>query len=158
MSRKNPNWVAGIAKRLRKATKEVAVGFPKAEQGIAEVNPTYAKKGHNVSILEVAVWNNFGTNKIPRRPFMEQAKPKLEEAFSKLKKAHGRNLLRDDTQLDKMLHIAAVQSEAIVKAEITDGGFVPDAPQTVMRKKSSQPLIDSGDMRKYATAVVRESK
>ena len=33
-----------------------------------------------------------------------------------------------------------------MQEEITDGEYVPNAPETIRKKKSDQPLIDSGRM------------
>jgi hypothetical protein len=62
--RKNPNWTRNVARNLEEAGKwECAIGFPK-NKGLG--NPHYTTKGAGgkqnpgPSILEVAIWNNYG--------------------------------------------------------------------------------------------------
>jgi hypothetical protein len=43
----------------------------------------------------------------------------------------------------------------LMKAQIDSGGYIPNAPATVRRKKSGQPLIDTGHMRQSIRAVIR---
>jgi hypothetical protein len=47
--------------------------------------------------------------------------------------------------------------ESLLKDEITNPGepFVPNAPYTIRKKKSSTPLIDTGAMRAAVTYKVR---
>lgn len=148
---KNPKWIEQFKMRLKKqCDKEVAVGFPAGKDGIA--SPHYE---NGASILEVAVWNNFGTEDIPARPFMDNAAPKLQKAFKKLCTETQKDVNSGKISPETVLKTAALQSEGIIRNEITDGEYAPNAPSTVAEKKSSKPLIDSGDMRKYVTGVVR---
>ena len=45
--------------------------------------------------------------------------------------------------------------KGLVQDEIVQGGFAPNAPATVLRKGSAQPLIDTGLMRQSVKYVVR---
>ena len=137
--------------RLEKqCNKEVAVGFPAGKDGIA--SPHYE---NGASILEVAVWNNFGTEDIPARPFMDNAAPKLQKAFKKLCAETQKDVNSGKLSPETVLKTAGLQSEAIVRTEIMEGDYVPNTEATRKAKGSSRPLIDSGDMRKYVTSVVR---
>lgn len=149
---KNPRWTEKFKMRLKKqTTKEVAIGYPTGENNVAA--PHYE---NGASILEVAIYNNFGTAKIPRRPFMDNAAPSLQKMWKELlKKAHAR-LNKGEISIEIVMKAAALQGESVVRTEIDAIVDPPNAPQTIARKKSDKPLIDSGDMRKYVKGVVRE--
>lgn len=57
---------------------------------------------------------------------------------------------------ETIMKAAALKGEAIVRLEIDAIKEPPNAPATIKAKKSSKPLIDSGDMRKYVKGVVRD--
>jgi hypothetical protein len=149
IKRKNPKWIDDYSKFFAEQTgREVAVGLPKEAPNI--VTPHY---DNGASILDVALGNNFGTEKIPRRPFMDNASPKLQKMWKKLLE---RGFPTRKAALERFLKTAALQAEVIVRAELDATNEPPNAPQTVKAKGSSKPLIDSGDLRKYIQAVVRD--
>jgi len=149
--RKNPNWLNDLKmKLLGQTTTEVAIGFPKGQ------NSANAHYKNGQSILNVAIMNNFGTDTIPRRPFMEQSAPKLQEMWKKLQEKEQKNIQQGTTTIEAVMKTASVLGVAIVQQEISAGDFAPNAPETIKQKKSDKPLIDSGDMRKYVAGVVRQ--
>jgi hypothetical protein len=136
---------------------EIAVGFPRGKGLKSRHYPTGA------SILEVAVWNNFGAPRahIPARPFMNQATPKIVEAANAL--AHevakaNRSKPLTPAQYEAMYDALGQQSRGIIQHTITTGHFAPNAPSTIRRKHSSRPLIDTTDMRAAVTFAVREKR
>lgn len=151
---KNPKFYEQLKLRMKNsATHEAAVGFPAGKNSVT--NPHY---DNGASIVEVAIWNNFGTDRIPRRPFMDDAAPKMQKEYKKILKSAMKRVNAGETTLQAVLKAAALKSEAIVREQITTGQYVPNAPATIAAKKSSKPLIDSGDMNKYVTSVVRKKK
>jgi hypothetical protein len=152
----NPGWSDDLRRMMNAVGRtECAVGFPKGKGLKSAHYPTGA------SILEVAVWNNFGAPRanIPARPFMNQATPKIVEAANALAlqiaKANRSKPL-NPAEYEKMYEALGQQSRGIIQHTITTGNFAPNAPSTILRKKSSRPLIDSGDMRAAVTYAVRE--
>ena len=107
-----------------------------------------------VSIVEYATWNENGVAgkkgkwKIPPRPFIKgwadsnkaQIKSTMERLYSQV--ADGQ--ITASTALDKL----GVFAKSGIQSYIRRGNFVPNAPSTIRKKGSSQPLIDSGTMRK----------
>ena len=146
---KNPGWEKTLIAKLKKQTgKEVAVGFPAGKEGIHK--PHY-KNG--ASILEVAVYNNFGTDTIPRRPFMEKAAKAMAEPVGKLLEKRMAGAI-SGTVLEEAGALAA----GIIKEVIMDLDSPPNAPATIAKKKSSNPLIDTGAMRQHVTWQVRKKR
>lgn len=149
---KNPRWIEKLKLRLQQAGgKEVAVGYPKGKEGVGN-----AHYDSGASILQVAIWNNFGTESIPRRAFMELAATTMQPQFKEMLKKAIKRLNAGEIKIETVLKAAGHMGEAEVRKAIDDGGWDPNSPETMARKGSEVPLIDSGDMRKYATHIIRE--
>lgn len=126
------------------ANMEICVGF-QAGDGSYE---------NGTDIVDIASYNEFGTSTIPARPFMQQSwenheselQSACEEALASVSNGGGAQEACDK--------IGAIGVK-LVQQEIVDGGFVPNAPSTVLKKGSAQPLIDTGTMRQSVHYVVR---
>lgn len=107
-----------------------------------------------VSIVDYATWNENGVAgkkgnwKIPPRPFIKgwadsnkaQIKSTMERLYSQV--ADGQ--ITASTALNKL----GVFAKSGIQSYIKRGNFTPNALSTIKKKGSSQPLIDSGTMRK----------
>jgi hypothetical protein len=153
--RRNPEWDRDLIRLMRAGNAEVAVGFPRGRG----LKARHYKDGS--AILEVAVWNNFGAPNanIPPRPFMQQATPKIVEKINEITREAVR-LERErpfsHADLRKLYNVYGMAAKVVIQEAILTGDFVPNAPSTIRRKKSSRPLIDSGDMRAAVQFAVRD--
>ena len=98
ISRKHPDWDKRLLKMLKNANRQIAVGFPRGEKSTSMRYPSGA------TILQVAIWNNYGAVVVPRtkkalfapgmshpvmrivipaRPFMTQAVPRVIKVVNK---------------------------------------------------------------------------
>lgn len=98
-----------------------------------------------VDVLDVAIWNNYGTRTAPPRPFMDQTATKnkavVNVAMKRVAQAvQAANPRSQDSLLGELGEFYAT----LIKREITSGDFVPNAESTKRRKKSSKPLVDTG--------------
>lgn len=125
-----------VQKMKSKGKKRVKIGYPKGKLA-------------DVSDLQKAIRNNYGIG-VPRRPFFDNAKIKIEKEWKKLVQAK----LNKDTDIEKLLNLIGVKGVAIIQNEIRDGNYLPNSPETVARKKSDHPLIDTGDMRLAVTYML----
>jgi hypothetical protein len=94
---------------------------------------------------------------IPARPFLrppiEDNDAKLVEILTKgLKRALNTLVVSDVDVAYERTGLAAV---GMVQNYMSTGRFTPLKPATVRRKGSSQPLIDTGQLRQSVTHVVR---
>ena len=164
----NPGWDEKLLKQLpHLADKQIAVGFPKGKEDLSQPHPGY---DGDMSIIDVAAANEFGTDRQPRRPFLHQSRSPLEDMFKQAqeslaesaKKAIESGQIRK-ANLAPALNKIALMAEYVVKDTITNGDYRENAAETIKRKQKgkkgveTRPLIDSGDMRKYVTGVVRTS-
>ncbi len=96
---------------------------------------------------------------IPPRPVLE---PSIEASKAPIaKQLQGAAVAAIDgnqQEVDNALHRAGIVAENAAKAwfENPQNGWPPNSPKTIAQKGSDSPLIDTGEMRKAITHVVRE--
>jgi phage gpG-like protein len=106
-------------------------------------------ENEKLTVATVAKINEYGTieEKIPPRPFMGQTFSK----HNNFKEEIG-NILQDTLTLTKSLNslFKKFGNKAMnaIQEEITEGEFEKNATATEKKKKSSKPLIDSGQLRR----------
>ena len=118
-----------------------------------------AKYPDGTPVAAVAAWNEFGTRTkggsqhIPERPFFRQALRKVQSDVSELVQdgINSKTMVVDDLLADRLGGLVA----GAVQENIRDLKSPPNAPSTIARKGSDNPLIDEGKMR---TSVTWEAK
>ena len=73
--------------------------------------------GSHDDMVDIAIYNHFGTRHILPRPFMADCAEQN-----------------------------AAQNRDVQRAHIRNGNWVPNAPATIRRKGSDRPLIDTGQL------------
>lgn len=152
VKQKNPKWLEAVLKQRKKLTnKVVAVGFPKGTDSAGLSYPD------GTALLNVAAWNNFGTRHIPRRDFMSAGSKLMNAKTAPIAKRFMKDInsgkINPSTVLDNMGIVAAGQLQLAIR-DLTDP---PNAPSTIARKGSANPLVDSGLLVGAVTWVTRES-
>lgn len=129
-------------KQLKQQTKKVCkVGFWST-----------AKYPDGTPVTNVALWNEYGTaTGVPERPFFRQAiaqaeAPLLETVHAAYDPVTGLTT-RDLARMGETM-------VRLIQDSIRKGDWSPNAPATVALKGSSQPLIDTGFMRRSVTYKV----
>ena len=147
-----------------------AVGFPGDSAKSKKVHPQSLgegksrKKTTGLTNVDIAIINEFGTPAaldgpgIPSRPFMRQTfgydrRKKFQDEGAKLLGMIAKGEMSTRIALGRL----GTMGSSAVKDEITHPKppFLPNAPYTVAKKKSSHPLIDTGAMRAAVTHKVR---
>jgi hypothetical protein len=96
---------------------------------------------------------------IPPRPVLEPSIEASKEPIAKqLQGATVAAIDGNAQEVDNALHRAGIVAENAAKAwfENPQNGWPPNSPKTIAKKGSDSPLIDTGEMRKAITHVVRE--
>lgn len=127
-----------LLKRCEASKLSITVGIH-AEEGAG----TYEG---GTTVADVATYNEFGTERIPARPFLSgwfdgnqaEIKAKLKSAGEKIK-----NGADPHAALDLVAQWAAGQ----VQKGISAGVPPPNAESTAARKGSATPLINTGQLR-----------
>jgi len=108
-----------------------------------------------ITVAEVAAKNEFGTSRIPARPFMRQTIEAHTGDWGDLAEGVERRVA-DGMSVAQGLELIGNQAKGHMQEMIGTGNFTPNAPSTIARKGSSQPLIDSGNMRERVSFKVEE--
>ena len=150
-------WRAIKANVRLAAGSYVAVGFPSEKD-----KPHKGRKGmEGMTNAQVAIANEFGSAPgvrpvVPARPFMQKTvdreRNNAKEAMVELGKQIARGEMRTSTALNRM----GKQMAGEVKRSFTVEEFAPNSPATkAMKRGSSRPLIDTGNLRQSVTWKVR---
>lgn len=105
-------------------------------------------------VTEVARDNDKGTKRIPERPFMIPAGNKAANKTINITVHSIAGGMDEQQALSK----AGELFVGFIQKEITNLKEPPNSPYTIEKKGSSNPLIDSGDMRKSVKWKLRPPK
>lgn len=112
--------------------------------------------GKTASIAEYAGYNEFGTSKIPARPWMRTG---YDQSIARIQaQMDGAALAALDGANVDPLTVGAVNMQEALKRSIVDGNWAPNAPSTIEAKGSSRPLIDTGAMRNAVLWQIRQGE
>ena len=126
-------------KEIAKAKKEpfVKVGFLEEGEPRKDSGPTNA---------QIAFWNEFGTSRIPERPFMRLTWIRKRRDIAKVIDKTIGEIQVGRMTVAEALGIIGLKAQQATKRTIVTLRDPPNAPSTIMRKKSSNPLIDTSQM------------
>lgn len=134
----------GMRQRLKEAqAKHVNVGFPGGQD----------HEGTEMTVAQLARVHEFGAPSvgIPERPFMRQSLQNNRPKYLRLNRQNLRQMVAGDMSAEQALGQLGAMAQGDIQREIVNGEFAPLKPETIRRKGSSKPLIDSGQMRQSVT-------
>lgn len=146
---------------------QVRVGFSASGQGFGSRHEAVSAEA---DIVEIAAWNEMGTEYIPARPFLRQSVDNNGAQIAATCKKQIEAIIRGQATAETALKTIGAMQVGLVQKEIRDGDFAPNAPITrnggwmhrngksfyVEGKGSDQPLIDTGRMRQSVHYVIEE--
>lgn len=116
------------------------------------------KKEGGASLVDVAAYNEFGTGRIPPRPFLRTAADENRKKYGKIAASGISSIISGRTDAHAVAEMVGNTMEGDIKMVIGDRGkLAPNAPATVRRKGSDAPLIDTGRLRQSIHHKVRKS-
>ena len=119
--RTNRNWLKQFEKKIvALGKKEVAVGFP-AGKGLG--TPYYPS---GASVLQVAIWNNYGTRRIPERPFFDLGAIRIQRELRLIADADIRLCLQGKLDASEMMNGWGVLAEGFIQEQILDTWSPPN--------------------------------
>lgn len=150
--RDDDKGLKSIVRELSKATE------PHVKVGVLSDSGQYADGngvgGKTANLADVATWMEFGTHTIPARPFLSQAFDSNQERVVAFIKAQHALVVTGKKSVDDALKAIGLYFEGVVKKTMASGKFAPIKKETIRRKKSSKPLIDTGRLRQSITSKV----
>ena len=101
--------------------------------------------GEPIPVAEYAAYNEFGTQRIPARPFLRTSVDMFAEESWLPELADA---LKEGVPPETALNRVGLQAQADIRRVIEEWKDPPNAPSTIKRKRSGRdnPLVDSGDL------------
>jgi len=123
----------------------VGVHADAGAEGHRPANDTGA--GRAVTVADVATWNEFGTGDIPQRSFVRAWFDESQDFIKDALRSQMALVAQGKLTADKAAERVALACEGSMKRRIARGIPPPNAPETIERKGSSKPLINTGQLR-----------
>lgn len=100
-----------------------------------------------VDLVDIAVFNEFGTSRAPARPFIRGAFDEKQRDLTRLKARLWNQVLAGRLDTRRALGLLGQTHEDQIKVYMTELSAPENAASTVAAKGSSNPLIDTGRLR-----------
>lgn len=108
-------------------------------------------------VAYVATIHEFGTDKIPARPFMRPAVAQYGPEWVRLIGDAAKAVLLGQVSARAALEMVALKAAGDVGKSITAVSSPPLAPATVKRKGFAKPLVETGQMLQSVTGKVEDA-
>ncbi|WP_230873132.1 hypothetical protein [Xylella fastidiosa] len=144
-------WKA-LAQRLQAlGERAVVVGIPAAQN---------ARTEDGIGSAGLLAVHELGAPErgIPERSVVRRSIREHQEKYVALHTHHVRAVLHDKMTVETALNLLGTVAAGDVKATIRHADLAPLTPQTIQRKGSSAPLIDTGQMIQSITHEVRDAE
>lgn len=123
----------------------ILIGFQEGDTTKPQVKGTREKKG-GLSMAQIAAANEFGTKKIPARPFMGTSFDENRQRIIRGINVQYGMVLDGKKNAEQALGAIGEGVVSIIKTKIRAIVTPPNSPRTIAAKGSSKPLIDFGQM------------
>lgn len=152
---KSPNIIPEIRKRIEAAA--ITVGIH-ADVGSHKEEPSddesEGSAGEPVTVAMIYFWNEFGTEPsgkhpgIPERPTLRPTMKKERIKYVQIMAKIAANAMKKQKGLGvkRQMGLLGTVAEADLKKAIVDLKAPPNSETTIAKKKSDNPLIDTGQM------------
>lgn len=129
-----------LKKQLEEMAKEVK-NMPNIKAGVPE-----GDYPDGTPLRTVGFVNEFGSevNHIPERSFLRSTLNENKDEYVKMLGTALNMYLNSNMKLEDALGIVGLKLENDIKDKIRDLDTPPNAPETIARKKSDSPLVDTG--------------
>lgn len=141
------NRLKEIAKKMEElAKKEVVIGIPSSSDS-----------HDDITNAELGMIHEFGSPEkgIPERSFVRSTFAEEGGNAGRLMTSEVKRLLEGNASVDSVYGNVGMYMQGKMIEKITDGDFVANKEETIKRKGSATPLIDTGKLRASITYEVR---
>lgn len=125
----------------------------KTKKDAEEGNVSFLEKGSGYMELGVTGPHEIV---IPARPFLHPAITEGAPLFKRLAEKKMLDVLLGKYSMDQLLNQMGVLGVSLVQEKITSIQDPPNAESTIRKKKSSKPLIDTGNLRQSITYIIED--
>lgn len=107
---------------------------------------------NGATVAEIAAYNEFGTDTIPERPFLRTSiRENMKPVYAPMIKALLEKILNGQVTVTQAIGLLGEKASADVKLKIIAISDPPNADETIDKKGSTNPLIDTGLMNQSVT-------
>ena len=107
------------------------------------------KASNGASYVDIATWNEYGTRRIPSRPFIRISADTNRQAWTKIAQQCVNDVIDGDNPRDAAQVVGHRMVEDIREVFGDTSKLKANAPSTIKKKKGrNEPLVDSGEMRR----------
>lgn len=99
--------------------------------------------GEREKLLSIAVWNEFGTEKIPARPFLRKTFLKKKSVWLDYSESLVNQILDGKLNRKNALKLMGERMRDDIKKTMVDLKTPKNAPSTIKKKGFDDPLIDT---------------
>lgn len=147
-----------IVKELKKLQKKpyVKVGYPADASTTKDAKEYRDEQGNVVSdnfvtVLDVAIWSEFGTVNAPERSFVRSSFDKNRSKYNKLTENLIKKIYDGSTTVEKALDILGLTLENDIKKFIRDGDVTPESLRAA--QEGGTTLWDTGQLLNSITYI-----
>ena len=132
------------------------VNIDKILKDIARLDGTVVSAGvmDSKNATKAAI-NEYGTSKIPQRPFIRTATSRYGKSWGS-KSAKAVQSVMKGMPISQVTELVGMQMKSDISSTLTNGPWIPNSVVTIAKKGSSRPLIDTGELRASITYKVEK--
>lgn len=153
IQRKRKGLLERLIRNFKKASPQVAVGFPMGASPQGAIMKAFfnefGTKGSGKG-FKTPRGGGFG-GPIPERPFLRNAIRNNSPKYKAMMRQQAAPILLGQLTTDQALAQLGIIAAGDIQQEITSLHSPPNSPLTIKLKGSSNPLIDTGEMRGAVT-------
>lgn len=112
------------------------------------------KASNGASYVDIATWNEYGTKRIPSRPFIRISADTNKQAWAKMAQQCVNDVIDGDSPIEAAKVVGHRMVEDIRKVFGDTSKLKDNAPSTIKKKGRNEPLVDSGEMRRRVNFIV----
>lgn len=112
-------------------------------------------EGSDLTVAQIGFWNEYGTVTIPERSFIRSTINGQAKDIKAISQAQLKKVINGQTTSAKALGILGAYTAGLIQAKFTNNDWAPNTSRTEMRKGSSNPLIDTGQLRQSISYEVK---
>lgn len=149
-----------MIKMTTKTTEKGGEGFKRLQQMLHKYKAAYVTVGvhedagvypdEGVSVVEVALWNEFGTRDIPERSFFRSAIDENDAKINAWREEAITNIIEKGWTIEKALEMMGLRLQLLIQNKIKSNVPPPNSEATLAAKKAAgvpaNTLINSGLM------------
>jgi hypothetical protein len=109
----------------------------------------------DATMIDIAVWNEFGTGRIPSRPFIRQTFDTRQVKLTRIVKQLSGKIGQGELTKKAALEVLGDTFRQEVLLSIEKKEYAENADSTIKKKKSDKPLVDTGQLQQSINYEVR---